>query len=46
MSEENVKVAWIEIYSSIASKCFMAQGTAKIHQVLQEGKILQSRTAL
>jgi hypothetical protein len=43
---EDVKVDWIEIYGLIASKCFMARGTAKIHQVLEAGKILQCRTAL
>jgi hypothetical protein len=29
MSDEDVKVAWIEIYGFIASKCFMVQRTAK-----------------
>jgi hypothetical protein len=40
MSEEDAKVARIEIYGFIASKCFMAQETTKICQVLQAGKIL------
>jgi hypothetical protein len=40
ISEEDVTVAWREIYGFIASKYFMAQVTAKIRQVLQAGKIL------
>jgi hypothetical protein len=40
MSEEDAKVARIEIYDFIASKCFVSQGTVKICQVLQAGKIL------
>jgi hypothetical protein len=43
--EEVVEVAWIEICGLVASKYFMAQGTAKIRQVLQAGKILSWRTA-
>jgi hypothetical protein len=40
MSEEDVKVARREIDDFIVSKCFMAQGTVKVCQVLQAGKIL------
>jgi hypothetical protein len=44
-SNEDVKVTRREINGFIAPKYFMAQGTAKICQVLQAGKILKCRTA-
>jgi hypothetical protein len=36
---EETAFAWMEIYSFIASKCFLVQGTAKIRHVLQAGTI-------
>jgi hypothetical protein len=40
MSEEEVNISRREINGFIVSKRFMAQGTAKISQVLRAGKIL------
>jgi hypothetical protein len=46
MPEEDVKVARKEMNGCIASKWFMAQGTAQICQVVQATKMLYCRNAV